>query len=45
MAKSRQKMLEKMASVPDEASSDPGVKFKFPSPGGNDDLIGHVIVG
>jgi hypothetical protein len=33
MAKSRQKMLEKMADVPDASANDPTVKFNFPVPG------------
>lgn len=33
MAKSRQKMLDKMSALPESMSIDPSVRFKFPNPG------------
>eukprot|EP00045_Choanoeca_perplexa_P009610 m.92961 g.92961 ORF g.92961 m.92961 type:complete len:751 (-) comp14970_c0_seq1:169-2421(-) len=45
MAKSRQKMLEKMAFVPDAVANDPTVKFNFPVPGHVSGGFGIRLVG
>ncbi|EDQ84385.1 uncharacterized protein MONBRDRAFT_34730 [Monosiga brevicollis MX1] len=45
MAKSRQKMLEKMASLPDDVSTDPTVRFKIPNPGHVAGGFGIRLVG
>eukprot|EP00730_Choanoeca_flexa_P020452 TRINITY_DN9987_c0_g1_i1.p1 TRINITY_DN9987_c0_g1~~TRINITY_DN9987_c0_g1_i1.p1 ORF type:complete len:770 (+),score=186.99 TRINITY_DN9987_c0_g1_i1:53-2362(+) len=45
MAKSRQKMLEKMAAVPDAVANDPTVRFKFPVPGNVSGGFGIRLVG